>query len=255
MSDADSIVAAAATAGVNAIALTEHGQHLQELRDAIPYLATRWSPEGPPVSMREYIGVVRAAAQRAEVGVLIGVELDARPRHDRYEAAVARFVRQHDDVWDVVIGSVHVLSDDMGVEETPSAPAAEAWDDYVDLQTRALSSGRYDVLAHPTRLGFSVPETPTDIVELLDRITSAASVHRVAVEINGNDYGRRPDLVGLLVASAARHGAVVSLGSDAHVPATAGCVIGVLPLLHAHGIHSTACFTNRRPFLEPLPSA
>jgi histidinol phosphatase-like PHP family hydrolase len=254
MADANSIVAAAAAAGVGVIALTEHGQHLQELRDAIPYLAARWPPEGPPVSLDHYVEVVVDAQNRADIDVLIGVELDARPGHDAFEARVAEIVDSRADLWDVLIGSVHVLSDDTGIEEARNEGANDGvWQDYVDLQVRAVASGRYDVLAHPTRLGLGVPGTPTDIGELLTRVTTAAAGHQVAVELNGNDLEQRPDLVELLIASAADAGATVSLGSDAHLPRTAGRIRAVAPLLRAVGIEATACFRRRANGLQPLP--
>jgi histidinol phosphatase-like PHP family hydrolase len=118
---------------------------------------------------------------------------------------------------------------------------------------RAVASGRYDVLAHPTRLGLGVPGAPADIVKLLARVTTAAALHHVAVEINGNDLEQRPDLVQLLIASAADAGASVSLGSDAHLPRSAGRVRAAAPLLMAAGIEATACFSHRKLGLQALP--
>jgi histidinol phosphatase-like PHP family hydrolase len=254
MANANLIVAAAAAAGVGVIALTEHGQHVQELREAIPYLATRWPPEGPPVSLDHYVELVVDAQDRAEIDVLIGLELDARPGHDAFEATVAEVVDSRADLWDVLIGSVHVLSDDTGIEDARDEGADDGvWQDYVDLQVRAVASGRYDVLAHPTRLGLGVPRAPADIVELLARVTTAAALHHVAVELNGNDLEQRPDLVELLIASAAASRATISLGSDAHLPRSAGRVRAAAPLLRAAGIEATACFSRRKLGLQALP--
>jgi histidinol phosphatase-like PHP family hydrolase len=254
MSDPQTMAAAAAARGVDTIAFTEHAQHLCEVREAIPYLANRWTPEGRPLAKRAYLDAISDARNLAPIEVRVGLELDARPHHDDYERVLEQLVGPSAPAWDVIVGSVHVLSDDSGIEERREFNnALGVWRDYADLQAAAVASGRYDVLAHPVRLGFTVPGRPPNLPRVLDRITGAAARHGVAVEVNGNDVSVRPDLVAELVASIARQGAYVSLGSDAHVPATAGAVIEALPILRTSGLHQAALFRRRRLDLVQLP--
>lgn len=254
MSDPQTMAAAAAARRVDSIAFTEHAQHLCEVREAIPYLASRWALEGQPLPRQAYLDAVADARDLAPIEVRVGLELDARPNHAGYEHALAQIVDPSASTWDVIVGSVHVLSDDSGIEESRTVQDPEAvWQDYAELQTAAVATGGYDVLAHPVRLGFSVPGRPPNLAKQLDHVTGAAARHGVAVEVNGNDMAVRPDLVAELVASIARQGAFVSLGSDAHVPTHAGAVVGALPVLEAHGLRSAAIFRRRRLDLVPLP--
>lgn len=253
MSDPVTMAAAAAARGIDTIAFTEHAQHLCEVRRAIPYLANRWAVEGRPLARRAYLDAIDDARADAPIELRAGLELDARPHHHEYERLLDELVAPADPEWDVIIGSVHVLSDDSGIEETRGATDTLAvWRDYAELQAAAAASGRYDILSHPVRLGFSVPGRPASLPDLLDQITRAAAVHGVAVEINGNDLSVRPDLVTELVASVRRRGAHVSLGSDAHLPAAAGAVTAALPLLQAHGISHCALLRQRRLELVPV---
>ena len=255
MSDPRTMAAAAAENGVDTIAFTEHAQHLCEVRAAIPYLASRWALEGRPLKRDAYLDAIIDARDVAPIELRVGLELDARPNHDDYERALEQVVGPSAPAWDVIVGSVHVLSDDSGIEEARTVDdLVGIWRDYAELQAAAIASGRYDVLAHPVRLGFSVAGVPANLQKALDHITGAAARHGVAVEVNGNDTTVRPDLVTELVASIARRGAYLSLGSDAHVPATAGAVVRALPLLRSHGFRRAAIFRRRRLELVPLPS-
>ena len=57
----------------------------------------------------------------------------------------------------------------------------------------------------------------------------------------------------MYVDALARHGAPVSLGSDAHLPRSVGGVRNVIPLLRERGIERVARFTGRQMELVPLP--
>jgi len=248
------MAAAAAENGVDTIAFTEHAQHLCEVREAIPYLASRWTLEGRPLARQAYFDAISDARDVAPIELRVGLELDARPNHDDYERALEHVVGPSAPLWDVIVGSVHVLSDDSGIEEARTVhDLVGVWRDYAELQVAAVASRRYDVLAHPVRLGFSVPGQPANLPKVLDHITAAAARHGVAVEVNGNDMSVRPDLVTELVASIARQRAYASLGSDAHVPANAGAIMRALPLLRSHGLPCAAIFRRRQLDLVPLP--
>ncbi len=70
---------AAERTGISDIVFSEHNFHLDEAREAIPYLAARWTPEGPPLPIARYVETVREAGEGARVRVLLGLEMDVRP--------------------------------------------------------------------------------------------------------------------------------------------------------------------------------
>jgi histidinol-phosphatase (PHP family) len=252
--DIDAMVAAAERAELSDIVFSEHNFHLDEAREAIPYLAARWTPEGPPLPLARYVEEVRAAGERSRVRVLLGLEVDVRPEDEAFERATDAFTARRDD-WDVVLGSVHTMSDDVSVQDEPVAMSPDdAWADYLARVTVAAGSGRFDVISHPVRLGYSVPGIPAAVPSLLAGVARVAASEGVAVEVNGADLGRRPDLVGLLVEILAEHDAPISLGSDAHLPNSVGRARGVLPLLRERGVKRIARFERRRLELVPLPA-
>ena len=251
--DIDAMVAAAEKAGISDLVFSEHNFHLDEARDAIPYLAERWTPEGPPLPVERYVEQVRAAGEGADVHVLLGLEVDVRPEDPAFERASDAFTATRDD-WDVVLGSVHTLSDDVSVQdESISMRPAEAWADYAERLLIAAGSRRFDVISHPVRLGNSVAGIPDAVPGLLEELARVAAREGVALELNGSDLRRRPDLIEVYVDALAKHGPPVSLGSDAHLPRSVGGVRGVIPLLRSRGIERVARFEHRQMQLVPLP--
>jgi histidinol phosphatase-like PHP family hydrolase len=252
--DIGAMVAAAEQAGISDLVFSEHNFHLDEAREAIPYLAARWTPEGPPIPLGAYVDAVHAAAERSSVNVLLGLEMDVRPEDQAFEAASDAITALRDD-WDVVLGSVHTTSDDVSVQDEDLALSPEdAWQDYHERLRIAAASGRFDIISHPIRLGFSVPGIPGCVPGLLAQLAVVAAEHGVALEVNGSDLRRRPDLVQLLVDVLASHDAPISLGSDAHLPAAVGCIRGVLPLLREKGVRQIARVEKRTLELVPLPA-
>jgi HisJ family histidinol phosphate phosphatase len=251
--DIGAMVAAAERAGISDLDFSEHNFHLDEVREAIPYLVERWTPEGPPLPMAEYVEQVRAADAETTVNVLLGLEMDVRPEDPAFERASDAVTATRDD-WDVVLGSVHTLSDDVSVQEEEIAMSPdEAWADYAERLIVAASSHRFDVISHPIRLGNSVPGIPDPVPGLLEDLVRVAARENVALELNGSDLRRRPDLIEVYVDALAKHGAPVSLGSDAHLPRSVGSIRGAIPLLRARGIERVARFRQRQMELVPLP--
>jgi HisJ family histidinol phosphate phosphatase len=252
--DIDAMVAAAERAELSDIVFSEHNFHLDEAREAIPYLAARWTPEGPPLPIARYVEAVREAGERATVNVLLGLEMDVRPEDPAFEAASDAFTATRDD-WDVVLGSVHTMSDDVSVQdEQVTRSPDDAWEDYLGRVKIAARSRRFDIISHPIRLGFSVPGIPAAVPELLAEVAQIAGDSGVALELNGSDLRRRPDLVEVLVDVLARHDAPISLGSDAHLPTAVGFVRGVVPMLRARGVTRIARFERRTLELVALPA-
>jgi histidinol-phosphatase (PHP family) len=249
--DPDGMLDAAVHAGVSEIAFTEHIYHVLEPRRASRYLATRWQPEGPPVSHAAYTDVIRRLQARSPVAVRVGIELDAYPDDSELETASAQYIDAHTSDWDIVIGSVHAINTGTGVgipeTEPVTVPAEAAWRDYTERLIAAAESGCYDVITHPVRLGMSLRDqpTPTIVASLLDELACRAARADVAIEVNGTDVARLPGLVALQIAAIGRFGTLVSLGSDAHSPAACGRVRPAITLLRDAGVTVAAQFTKR----------
>jgi histidinol-phosphatase (PHP family) len=253
--DPDAIVEAAVAVGVTELVFSEHVHHIQEARAASPYIATRFRPEGPPVAHGGYIATVHAAAAHASIPVRCGIELDIADENVGLVAATNELRDRYATEWDVVIGSVHVIAGDTAVEgEASSKDAAAAWGDYLERLVAAATSGSYDVISHPVRLAQSQPDAPAFVAARLDDLAGAAARADVALEVNGTDLERRPDLVQLLVDACARHATPVSLGSDAHRPQKAGRVRAAVPLLRRAGIDRIVAFDRRTRIAVPLPA-
>lgn len=252
--DADAIVEAAVAVGVTELVFSEHVHHIEEARAASSYIATRFAPEGPPVAHGGYVATVHAAAAHAAIPVRCGIELDIADDNAGLVAATNQLRDTYATEWDVVIGSVHVIGGDAAVEgETVSTDTAAAWADYLDRLVAAAASGAYDVISHPVRLSVSRPDAPSFVAARLDDLAETAARADVALEVNGTDLERRPDLVQLLVDACARHATPVSLGSDAHRPQKAGRVRAAVPLLRRAGIDRIVAFERRTRIAVPLP--
>jgi histidinol-phosphatase (PHP family) len=248
----DVMLAAAARERLDEIAVTEHNFHIVEQLELAPYLR-RWEPEGGPITHAEYVETVRGAAHDASLVVRLGIELDVRADDPELERGTQAFRDAYGADWDLVLGSVHVIRDDVPVQDVEIAfPAADAWEDYLQRVGTAAASGRYDVVTHPVRLGFSIPGMPSAVPSLLDRVARTAAYEGVALEVNGSDLRHRPDLVQELITACARHRTPVSCGSDAHLPGSVGCIRDALPLLRAAGITHVARFEHRRRELVPI---
>ena len=251
--DVDAMLTAAEAAGLDEIAFCEHVFHFTEMLEAEPYFV-RWTKEGPPIPHATYVARVRDAASRHRLPVRIGVEMDARPDEPIFEARADAFRAAYGADWDLVIGSVHVLRGDYSVQDEPiPLSESEAWDDYFDRLDACVHEGRYDVIAHPARLAFALGEPPRAYDIRIDLLAFAAASAEVALEVNGNDVWREPETVERIVAACARHDTPISLGSDAHTPASVGRVTDALPILRRHGIERVARFTRRQLELVHLP--
>lgn len=253
--DPDAIVEAAVAVGVTEFVFSEHVHHIEEARAASSYIATRFAPEGPPVAHGGYVATVQAAAEHASIPIRCGIELDIADENAGLVAATKALRDSYATQWDVVIGSVHVIGDDTAVEgEAVGKDGASAWADYLDRLIAAAASGAYDVISHPVRLAQSQPDAPAFVAARLDDLAGAAARADVALEVNGTDLDRRPDLVQLLVDACARHATPVSLGSDAHQPQKAGRIRAAVPLLRAAGIDRIVAFDRRTRIAVPLPA-
>jgi histidinol-phosphatase (PHP family) len=247
--DGRAMVDAAVAAGVGRLTFTEHVFHIEEARALSPYIATRFAPEGPPLPHADYLARIEEAGRDAPIPVRAGIELDVRAEDARLEEATEAFRARFEASWDIVIGSVHVISGDLSIDGAPTGADPQlAWRDYLDRLIAAVESRRYDVVSHPVRLAVTVPEVPAFVADGLDALAAAAAGSDVALEANGSDLVHRTDLVELLVRACVRHGAPISLGSDAHRPAHAGVALGYEDLLAEWGVAAVVGFDHRRRF-------
>ena len=212
------LAAAADAAGVEVLAITEH----------FP-LSAAFNPRGDEAMPREAIegylaDIDRARAEHPRMTVLSGCEMDwLGVDEDRTPAErdTSRF--------DVVIGSVHFLGtwgiDNEDVENPWLSPGApdRIWERYVDEWcAMAVSSERFDVLAHPD-LPKKLGHFPTyPLAPLYARMAEAARVGGSMIEVNTAGAAKRcaemypaPDLL----ATFRRAGVPCTVGTDAHKPA------------------------------------
>ncbi len=244
--DIEGMVTAAAAAGVAELVFTEHIHHIDEARALSQYIETRFAPEGPPLPHAAYVADVHAVAATAPIAVRCGIELDVAADNAELTAATRSFRRAYGADWDVVIGSVHVIANDHSIEgDGPTTDADAAWADYLERLVAAAASGSYDVVSHPVRLAQSHPDAPAFLDARLRDLARAAAHADVALEVNGTDFERWPELVARLIDACSRNATPVSLGSDAHRPAKAGRVRAASDLLLGAGIRRVAAFERR----------
>ena len=248
------MVAAAAAVGIERFAFAEHVFHFTDAIETNAYLrecAERWS-EGPGTTIQEYFAAARASGERLpEVAVAVGVEFDFVPENPALAEHARDLTKAHP--WDVVLGSVHVLTGDRSIfRHTDEISPAEAWSDYHARLLASVESGLFDVITHPLRLIASKLESPADLPDRLDELAEAAANSGVAIEVNGSDLRLAQPLVEQLIAAIARRHAPLSLGSDAHRPRTVGSVLPALDLLRAAGIREALSFERRVAKAEPL---
>ncbi len=217
--DIGAMVAAAEQAGIAGFGL-QRAQlpHRRGARgDSVPRqpLDAR-GPAGRAAGLRGRRSRGRRALRR--IRVLLGLEMDVRPEDPAFEAASDAITALRDD-WDVVLGSVHTMSDDCSVQ-----------DEQVGARARGRLAGlprapahrcrlrRFDIIRTRSASASRCPASPTASPTCSLSSPSIAAEHGVALEVNGSALRRRPDLVQVLVDELAKHDAPISLGSDAHLP-------------------------------------
>ena len=253
--DIDAMVEAAERHGISAIAFSEHNFHLDEAREAIPYLAARWTPEGPPLPLARYVEEVRTAGERSRVQVLLGLEVDVRPEDDAFEQATDAFTAHRDD-WDIVLGSVHTMSDDVSVQDEPVAmPPDDAWADYLERVMIAAGVGplRRDLAPGAARL--------LDSRHPCRASRACWTASRASPRAKGSRRGQRlptssAGLTSWDCSSRSSRGttrrSAWARTRTCRTPSVASA--RVLPLLRERGVRRLARFARRRMELVPLPT-
>lgn len=241
--DAVAMARAGERAGLAEMALTEHVNHLTDALERIPALR-RFPLEGTPLSHGAYVAAVARAQAAVGIRVGVGVEMEFLPDDAVTARALDAYLAETRSGWDVVIGSVHVLSDDVFLEDVGDADSERAWRDYGERLLASIRAERYDVIGHPTRLAVVGGPIPALAHGLMDDLAAAAARHDVALEVNAVDLRHQPELVRHLIARCAAHGAAISLGSDAHAPERAGSAVAARSALLDAGVADVASFAR-----------
>ena len=220
----EEVVQAACDRGLSMVALTEHL--------ALP---AEVDPEGR-FSMSEeqtaqYVAEIEEARLRhPRIEVICGAEVDWR-------VGAQDFILQRVQPFEVLLGSVHMLTDEAGmawefdyagaIDGWAERGAANVWHSYFELWRQAvLSAVPFTVMAHPDlpkKLGFW-PDFDTR--EMYAAMAELAARRDVLVEVNTSGLRYRAGEVypapALLTAFCAA-GVGCTVGSDAHEPGLVGC--------------------------------
>lgn len=259
---------AAAAAGVEEIALTEH---LFRFVQADAVLGGFWDDEPDPVlaaslgrywseharaDLDLYVEVV-LAAKAAGLPVVLGLEVD---HYAGRMDAVAELVSGYP--FDVLLGAVHWiggwgfdnLDDPVQLAEWDRRSLEEVWDRYTDALDELVASGACDVLAHPDlpKVSGRRPAVPD---EWYDRMTEAVADAGLAAEVSSAGW-RKPAAEAYpapaLLARFAKAGVGITTASDAHRLADVAARSGDLrPLLAEAGYDSLVAFSGRTPRSVP----
>jgi histidinol-phosphatase (PHP family) len=208
----EAMLAQARAVGLREFGVSEHIYQLDEGHLVMP----DEPDEGNRYPCAWYLETVRdAQARSADLTVKLGLEVDYLPDLHADLLAVTDGI-----AWDYLIGSVHAV-DDVDIFRNGGFSVEEGqqlWRRYYELLAEAIETGDFDIISHPVRFTVTNPHLPPELDQLLDELAAFARLHGVALELNGDDMGRSPELVERLARACGRAGCVVSLGSDAHRP-------------------------------------
>jgi histidinol-phosphatase (PHP family) len=244
--------AAAATAGIEELGVSEHVYRFAQALDLWRHPFWR---EQARDDLDAYCEFVRGA------GLKLGVECDFVPGA---EDRTATLLEARD--FDYVVGSVHFVGEAAVDHEGWDAweqrgDPDEVWRRYFESLAECARSGLFDILAHPDLVkvwGRARPQPQRDPRHYYEPAVEAIAASGIAVEVSTAGL-RKP--VGELYPSPAfaelcvEAGAVFALSSDAHLPEQVGSGYErALGFLGELGVGEICVFERRRRRLEPLPA-
>jgi histidinol-phosphatase (PHP family) len=197
--------------GLRILGLSEHVFQMSEARAPLEHMP----PEGPMLTIPQYIAEVRAAAIDTPLDVRLGLEVDFVPgKNELIQAPL------HSYDWDFLIGSIHEIDGQQFEQVTPtSREEGEAlWLHYYQLLTAVVRSGFFSLVSHPVRMRTTNPYVPSTLDQEFEHLAAEATRQNIALEINGYDVLRYPDIVRRLARACLLHKTPISVGSDAHNP-------------------------------------
>lgn len=209
------MVQAAQQKGLRVLGLSEHIFQMQETRSTQQHLKL----EGPLLTFKSYIEVVRTAASQLNFEARLGMEVDFIPAKNEL---IQAFIQEND--WDFLIGSVHEI-DGIQFERNYkwSREEGEAlWLRYFELLRETVASGHFSLVSHPVRMRVNNPYLPPIFDEELELLAADATRYDAALEINEYDMLHYHSLVRRLAKACILHHTPISIGSDAHIPKEIG---------------------------------
>ena len=249
--NAERYLAAARTAGIEELGVSEH---VYRFREALEIWRHPFWESQATDDIGEYCAFVGSTPLR------LGIEADFVPgQQDR----IGDLLGAHE--FDYVVGSIHFLGEEGALDDprydvwASVADADELWRRYFEWLAEAVRSGLFDILAHPDLVkiwGGERPAPERDPRHYYEPTVAAIAEHGIAVEVSTAGL-RKP--VGELYPSRAfaemciEAGAAFSLSSDAHAPEQVGYGYDrALEFLDELGVSEIAVFEGRERRLEPL---
>lgn len=245
---------AAAAAGMNEICLTDHVEPVE------------WLPGRPPAAEYDWQALeAEFASARAAVGDAITMRLGVELGDAFWDFAQTERMMAAAPKLDFVIGSVHMLSRDYETWDLSvyapedEAAARRAMADYLESVYAMAKWGKFSVLGHLTlplryfreKRGLDVSFDPFG--GEIEDIFRALIQNGCGIEVNTNrGHTPLPDEKWLRLYRS-MGGEIITLGSDAHTPEFAGCVIREgQALLQACGFARFCTFDGGAPVWHEL---
>ncbi len=248
--NAERYLAAAATAGVGELGVSEH---IHRFADCLEVWDHPFWVDNARDDLAAYCEFVQSTPMR------LGIEMDfVQGREDR----IANLLDRHP--FDYVIGSVHFVRD-LAVDhevydvwDRESDPDA-IWALYFETLAEAIRSGLFDICAHPDLVkiwGADRPAPRRDPKFHYEPAVEAIAESGIAVEVSTAGW-RKPVAEQYPAEAFARMcvdaGAAFTLSSDAHVPEQIGYEYErAVALMSDWGISEIAVFEGRRRRMERL---
>jgi histidinol-phosphatase (PHP family) len=210
-SSAREMAQSASEKGLRVLGLSEHIFQMSESRPILEHMRL----EGPQLTLPAYTEAVQTTARFSDIDVRLGMEVDFIPgKNEAIQACLQGYT------WDFLIGSVHEIN---GVQfehliQLERAEGERLWLRYYELLRQAVSSGYFNLVSHPVRMRVKNPFLPAQLDVELEQLAAEATHRDVALEINGYDVQKDPNLVRRLARACSLHKTSVSIGSDAHYP-------------------------------------
>jgi histidinol-phosphatase (PHP family) len=195
---------------VQVLGLSEHIFQMSEMRSTLGHMRL----EGPPLSFAAYRQGAQEAAERAQLDVRLGLEIDFIPGKNEQ---IHKVIQQYQ--WDFWIGSIHEVDGLFFEDEDLRWDREEGealWLRYMVLLREAVNSGYFQVVSHPVRMARQNPHVPASLDEELEHLAAEATARNVALELNGYDMKQYPHLVRRVARACASQRTPISVGSDAH---------------------------------------
>lgn len=239
----DAMAKAAAEAGLSEFCVTDHYDLVNEQGARNP--AYDWTP-----ALRQHNETARRFADRLKLR--LGLELGSAI----VDPADAAALLDQPEL-DFVIGSLHNLSLSSGGGDfyfvdysTPEACHAALDDYFTSMESLAAQPALYDVLGHiiyPLR--YMPNPVPLDrYMERIDEILKTAVSAGRGMELNTYRGKTVEDWRPILSLYRARGGEIITVGSDAHVPASmGGGVPEAYALLSSLGFRYVSVYQRRKP--------